>query len=89
MFYQSLQTEADTKDGLLFREHFKHFHHDACILREAWSWRKYDGIHFFDFGDVNFIIPPNKEVLRKLLNVVHQVVGEGVVIIEDEYGQNV
>ncbi len=81
-----LVSEADTQDGQLSGEMPKDINADAGFLRRAWTRRNYDAfrVHLLDFLDGNLIVPANHHIRAQFTQILHQVIGKRIVVIEDK-----
>src|SRR5438093_2906763 len=61
-------------------------HADASVLRRARTRRNHDplGRHTLNFAHLYLVIPPHNHLRAQLPQVLHQVVGKRIVVIEDK-----
>ena len=78
--------QAHAQDWKLAAQATEQVDADSRILWRAGARGNNDplGMHSSDFFDRNLIIPAYDDVLPQLAQILHQVVGKGVVVIKDE-----
>src|SRR3954447_22678166 len=83
---QSLVSKAYSKNRTLAAELFKQVDADPRILRCAWAGRDDDALRTqsFDCSHRDLIVSAHDNFRAQLTQVLHQVVGERVVIIQDK-----
>src|SRR6185437_4176717 len=81
-----LVSQADTQNRLLAGKMANQFNADAGFMRRTWAGRNQDvaGIESFNIPDGNLVIAAHLNGLTHLAEILHQVVGEGIVVVEDE-----
>lgn len=82
----SLMAEAHTQDRFLSREILKQFNADAGLLRRTRPGRNHDvgRIAVFNFFAGNLIVTPHLNGFAQFAEILDQVVGKRIVIVEDE-----
>ena len=82
----ALVSEADAEDGDSGAVGEDDFAGDAGFLGGARPWRNHDAARsqFFDVGNADFIVPKNPELCTQFAEVLDEIVGERVVVIDDE-----
>src|SRR3954453_20045966 len=83
---QSLMSKAYAENWELPTELAEQLDADPRILRRAWAGRDANALrtHRCNFFYRNLIVAPHHNFSAQLTQVLHQVVGEGIVIIEDK-----
>src|SRR6202142_883684 len=83
---ESLVAEADTQNRQLPGEMAKKVNADAGFLRRAGAGRGAEaiGVHGLDFADRDLVVAADHYVGPQFAQILHQVVREGVVVVEDE-----
>src|SRR5215471_583003 len=66
------------------------FNADACFARRTRTGRDHEPLrpHLFDVAERNLIIPPHLDLGTQFSEILHQVVGERIVVVEDENHKN-
>src|SRR5688572_13566671 len=79
-------TEADAEDRHARTEAANDVHRDAGVLRAARSGRDEDLLrrHGLDLTDRDLVVASDAELRAQLAQVLDQVVGERVVVVDDE-----
>src|SRR4051812_40626347 len=82
----SLMPQANSKHRNLSSEMVNQVYADASFPRCAWSRGNKDPLrpHGFNFGHGHLIIATHFNLSPQLAEILHQVVGEGVVVVQDE-----
>src|SRR5262245_20362532 len=82
-----LMSEADTQDWHLARKMLDQLNADARILRCARSGRDHDPLRakLLDLLDGGLIVAAHHHLLTCFSDVLHQVEGERVVVVEDKH----
>src|SRR5664280_2649227 len=81
-----LMAEAHAEQGHASCEMADQFDADSGVLRGAWPGGDHDaiGMKVVDAADSDLVITAHHYLLTQFAEVLHQVVGEGVVIVENE-----
>src|SRR5271170_4116453 len=81
-----LMAEADSEDWPLAGEALDERDEDAGVLRRTGAGREHEalGIEGLDLVDGELVVAADDHVGAEFTHVLHQVVGEGVVVVEDE-----
>ena len=82
-----LVAEADAENRQASGEGADSVERDAGGVRVARAGREDESLRFqgFDSGDIDFIVPDDLHLRAKGANHLHEVVGEGVVVVDHEY----
>src|SRR5271156_4836510 len=82
----SLVSETDAEDGDFVGESPDEVDADASLLRCAGSGRKEDALRgeCFDFANSELVVAADGHLRTQLAHVLHQVVGEGIVVVENK-----
>src|SRR2546423_1861441 len=85
-FSDRLMTETHPKDRNAFAPLPNRCDADPSLSGGARAWRYHYAVdvHFSDVVDGDLVVPLYDRILSKLAEVLNEVVGEGVVIIDDE-----
>ena len=64
---------------------------DAGFLRRAWAGRNDDALrlHRFNIGDCELIVAANLNLGAEFAEILNQVIGKGIVVVENEDHWNV
>jgi len=78
------QAHAENRD--FARELFNRRHRHPCFIRRAGPGRDHDVIGFerIDAIKINLIVTVHLHLLPQLAKILHQVVGEGIVIVDHQ-----
>src|SRR5258708_22649884 len=81
-----LVSETNTQDRLLAGKVPDQINADARLMRRAWPRRNYDVVRpqRFDFLRCHLVVAPDFHLLSELAQILDQVVGERIVLVEDE-----
>ena len=81
-----LMTEADAENGRFARHALDERHEDAGFLRRAGAGRKQDsfGMERLDLVDGKLVVAANDHLRAEFTEVLNEVVGEGIVVVENE-----
>ena len=81
-----LMSQANTEHGNFPCEVTDELDADASLLRGAGTGRDYDplGTEAFDFLDRDLVVPPHLDLRAQFSQVLNQVVGKRIVVVEDE-----
>src|SRR5436305_7727389 len=81
-----LMPKADPKNRDLPRKVFDQINADSSLLWSAWAGRDQDmiGLSLFDFFRSDLVIAAHLDLLPQFAQVLHQVVSERIVVVEDE-----
>ena len=81
-----LVAEADSEDGPLAGEALNERDENAGVLRRAGAGREHEplGREGFDLVDRELIVAADDHFGAEFAHVLHQVVGEGVVVVENK-----
>lgn len=81
-----LMPKTDAKDGLLAGKIAEQVYADARFLGSTWAGGDQDvrRIETFDFIACDLVIAPHLNLFPQLAEVLHQVVGKGIVIVENK-----
>ena len=82
----SLMSQANTEDGHFPGEMTDQSDADAGVLRRARAGRDHDALrlHGFDIGNRELIVSANFDLGTEFSEVLNQVVGKGIVIVENK-----
>ncbi len=82
----ALVTQADSENRHLACKVADHIAADSRFLRGAWPWGDADALrrHRLNLGESDLIITPHQRIGTELSEILDEVVGEGIVIIDDE-----
>ena len=82
----ALMTETDTQDRQMFTKRADDIATDAGLQRRAGTRGDADplGFKFGNFFQRNFIIAANDHLSPQLAKILDEVVGEGIVVVDDE-----
>ena len=85
-FADGLMTEADAEDGNRASPATDCVDGDPRLRRSARSGGQHDGVRgeLADFIDGDRVVATHVDVRTELPEVLHEVVGEGVVVVDDE-----
>src|SRR5258708_4589162 len=85
-FADSLMAQADAENRDLSRELAQHVERDARMLRVARPRRQADplGIQLRDFIEGNFIVAVRPHVLAQFAEILDQVIGERIVVVDHQ-----
>ena len=85
-FADRLMPEADAKYRNSAGEVAYDFNADTRIPWRAWPWRNDNAfrMHIFKIFDCHLVIAAHFDLLPQLANILDQVVGERVIVVEDE-----
>jgi hypothetical protein len=89
-FAQGLMSEADSKHRNLAGEVTKQFDADPRFMRSAWPWGDHDavGVESLDLVNAQLVVAANVDFGAQFAEILHQVVGERVVVVENEDHRN-
>src|SRR4029079_15146152 len=85
---QRLMSEADPQDRRpCLRERADRLDRDPGLLRGAGAWRDDQavGLQPEQLRDGRLVVPDDPDITPQLAQVLDQVVGEGVVVVDDEH----
>jgi hypothetical protein len=79
-------TKTNAKHGDRRPEPLNQLHRDPGIFRTTRSWRDHDviGMHRSDLVERDFVIAPDDRRCAKLAEILGEVEGERVVVIEEQ-----
>ena len=82
----ALMSKTDAKNGKTTGKTADHFIADSCLLGSTWPRRNTDPIriHGIDFGNRDLIIATNERFCSQFSKILDDIVGEGIVVIDDE-----
>ncbi len=82
----ALVSEADAKDRDFAAEMPDRFAADSRFRRRAWTRRNHDAFRSerCDFRNRDLVIPPHDDIRSQFAKVLDEVVGERIVVIDDE-----
>src|SRR5579864_7210393 len=85
-FADRLVTEADAEHWDFSREVADQVDADARLMRRAWAGRDDDalGTHALNFVHGNLVVAAHLDLCAQFAEVLDQVVGEGIVVVEYE-----
>ena len=83
-FADGLVAQAHAQYRLLAGEVLEHFHRNACLCRRFRAGRDADAVRVqrFDLLDRDFIVAVDPHVFAQLAEILHDVVGEGVIVVD-------
>ena len=84
MFSNGLHTEAYAEDGFLPRLPGYNVHQHATLFRQPRTRAEYDMGKRIRFFGCNGIVAHHGNIIAELLQIMVQVVGETIVVIEEE-----
>src|SRR5579863_2012839 len=89
-FADRLMSQADTEQRGLAGKVADQFDADAGFVRRARPWRDDDPVwlHRLDLVYRDLVVAAHLDLLAQFTNVLNQVVGERIVVVEDEYHRN-
>src|SRR5438270_11770934 len=81
-----LMSQAHAQYGPFAGKVLDQLNADARLLRRTWSWRNQNmaGPHLFHLMRRDLITQSHLHLLTQLAQILHQVVGKGIVVVEDE-----
>ena len=81
-----LMSQADAEHRHLAGEVANQIDADAGILRRAGTGRNHDALrlHGLDLSDRDLIVAAHLDLRAEFPEILHQVVGEGIVVVENE-----
>jgi len=81
-----LVSEADAENRNLAREVANEIDADSGLLRRAWTGRNDNAVrlHYLNVGDCNLIVPANLNLGAEFPEILNEVVGKRIVIVENE-----
>ncbi len=81
-----LMSEADAENRNLAREVPNEIDADSGLLRRTWTGRNDDAVrlHCLNVGDCNPIVPANLNLGAEFPEILNEVVGKRIVVVENE-----
>jgi len=82
----ALMAKANAEDRQLAGEMANQFQRDARLVGRAGAWRDDDALRVqgLDLGNAEFIVAHDSDIGTELAEVLHHVVGKGVVVIQHQ-----